>query len=45
MQREILKNLLDIKESIDSIFDYLGDKKDLMLIKQINYYGEESKEN
>ncbi len=28
MQREILKYLLDIKESIDSIYDYLGDKRD-----------------
>jgi len=29
MQREILKYLLDIKVSIDSINDYLGDKRDL----------------
>jgi uncharacterized protein with HEPN domain len=28
MQREILKNLHDIQESINSIYDYLGDKKD-----------------
>ena len=28
MQREILKYLLDIKESIDSIQEYLGNKKD-----------------
>ena len=28
MQREILKYMLDIKESIDSIYDYLGDKRD-----------------
>jgi uncharacterized protein with HEPN domain len=28
MQREILKYLLDIKGSIDSIYDYLGDKHD-----------------
>jgi uncharacterized protein with HEPN domain len=27
MQREILKYLLDIKESIDSINDYLGDNR------------------
>jgi len=27
MRREILKYLLDIKESIDSINDYLGDKR------------------
>ena len=29
MQREILKYLLDIKESIDSIYDYLSDKRNL----------------
>ena len=29
MQREIKKYLLDIKESIDSIYNYLGDKRDL----------------
>ena len=28
MQREIQKYLLDIKESIDSINEYLGDKRD-----------------
>lgn len=28
MQREVLKYLLDIKESIDSIYFYLGDKRD-----------------
>jgi uncharacterized protein with HEPN domain len=28
MQREILKYLLDIQESIHSIYDYLGDKRD-----------------
>ena len=28
MQREILKYLFDIKESIDSIYDFLGDKRD-----------------
>ncbi len=28
MQREILKYLLDIQESINSINDYLGDKRD-----------------
>ena len=28
MQREIQKYLLDIKVSIDSIIDYLGDKSD-----------------
>lgn len=28
MQREILKYLLDIQESINSIYDYLGDKRD-----------------
>jgi uncharacterized protein with HEPN domain len=28
MQRKIQKYLLDIKESIDSIYDYLGDKRD-----------------
>ena len=28
MQREILKYLLDIKESVDSIYDYLGEKRD-----------------
>ena len=27
MQRKIQKYLLDIKESIDSIYDYLGDKR------------------
>jgi len=32
MQRDILKYLYDIKESIDSINDYLGDKRDF------NYY-------
>ncbi len=28
MQREILKYLLDIQESINSVYDYLGDKRD-----------------
>lgn len=28
MQREVLKYLHDIKESIDSIYSYLGDKRD-----------------
>ncbi len=28
MQREILKYLLDIQESINSIFEYLADKRD-----------------
>lgn len=28
MQREILKYLLDIQESINSIYDYLSDKRD-----------------
>ncbi len=28
MQREILKYLHDIRESIDSIYEYLGDKSD-----------------
>lgn len=28
MQREILKYLLDIQESINSIYDYLGDNRD-----------------
>ena len=28
MQREILKYLLDIQESINSIYGYLGDKRD-----------------
>lgn len=28
MQREILKYLFDIQESINSIYDYLGDKRD-----------------
>jgi uncharacterized protein with HEPN domain len=28
MQREILKYLLDIQVSVDSIFDYLGEKRD-----------------
>jgi uncharacterized protein with HEPN domain len=28
MQREVLKYLYDIKESIDSIYSYLGDKRD-----------------
>ncbi|WP_372773209.1 DUF86 domain-containing protein [Mangrovibacterium sp.] len=28
MQREILKYLHDIRESISSIYDYLGDKRD-----------------
>lgn len=28
MQREILKYLLDIQESINSIYDYLGDRRD-----------------
>ncbi|MBT3244261.1 MAG: DUF86 domain-containing protein [Bacteroidetes bacterium] len=32
MQREILKYLHDIRESIDSIYEYLGDKSDF------NYY-------
>lgn len=27
MHREILKYLLDVKESIDSIYEYLGDKR------------------
>lgn len=28
MQRDILKYLHDIKESIDSIYEYLGDTRD-----------------
>lgn len=28
MQREILKYLLDIQESVNSIFDFLGDNRD-----------------
>jgi uncharacterized protein with HEPN domain len=28
MQREVLKYLLDIKVSIDSIYEYLGEKRD-----------------
>lgn len=28
MQREVLKYLLDIQESINSIYDYLGDERD-----------------
>ncbi len=28
MQRDILKYLLDIQESINSIYEYLGDKRD-----------------
>jgi uncharacterized protein with HEPN domain len=28
MQREILKHLLDIQGSINSIYDYLGDRRD-----------------
>ena len=28
MQREILKYLLDIKDSIDSVFEYLGENRD-----------------
>ncbi len=33
MQREILKYLLDIKESIESIYDYLGNKRDFNAYK------------
>lgn len=33
MQRKIQKYLLDIKESIDSIYDYLGDKRDFIEYK------------
>jgi uncharacterized protein with HEPN domain len=33
MQREILKYLLDIKESIDSIYQYLGKKTDFNIYK------------
>lgn len=33
MQREVSKYLLDIKESIDSIYDYLGDKRDFKAYK------------
>jgi uncharacterized protein with HEPN domain len=34
MQREILKYLLDIKVSINSIFDYLGEKRDFYQYKE-----------
>ncbi len=34
MQREALKYLLDIKESIDSIYEYLGDKRDFTVYKE-----------
>ncbi len=33
MQRDILKNLLDIQVSINSIYDYLGDKRDFNVYK------------
>ncbi|MBI5218602.1 MAG: DUF86 domain-containing protein [Bacteroidia bacterium] len=33
MQREILKNLHDIKDSIDSIYEFLGDKKDFNIYR------------
>lgn len=33
MQREILKYLLDIQESINSIYDYLGDNPDFDIYK------------
>lgn len=33
MQRNIQKYLLDIKESIDSIYTYLGDNRDFSLYK------------
>ena len=33
MQREVLKYLLDIKESIKSIYDYLGEKRDFKAYK------------
>ena len=34
MQRDILKYLYDIKESIDSIHDFLGDVKDFNNYKE-----------
>ncbi len=34
MQREILKYLLDIQESINSIYDYLGDARDFSEYKK-----------
>ncbi len=33
MQRDILKNLLDIQVSINSIYDYLGNKHDFNVYK------------
>ncbi|WP_445731629.1 HepT-like ribonuclease domain-containing protein [Mariniflexile sp.] len=33
MQREILKYLLDVQESINSIYDYLGSKQDFGVYK------------
>ncbi len=31
MQREIIKYLFDIKEAIDSIYDYLGEERDFQV--------------
>jgi uncharacterized protein with HEPN domain len=33
MQRDILKYLTDIKESIESIYDFLGEKRDFNIYK------------
>lgn len=35
MQREILKYLHDIQESINSIYEYLGDKRDFCSINTV----------
>jgi hypothetical protein len=46
MKREIKKYLFDIKTSIDSINEFLGEKRDFLRIsKKTNFYVEESKES
>jgi uncharacterized protein with HEPN domain len=39
MQREIQKFLFDIRESINSIADYLGEKPDFERYKALNFSG------
>lgn len=37
MKREIKKNLYDIKVSIESIMEYLGDNRSFLIINRTNY--------
>ncbi|MFM2292248.1 MAG: hypothetical protein RIS29_2061 [Bacteroidota bacterium] len=41
MQLEIKKYLFDIRESIESVFDYLGAERNFLNTSKINYCAEQ----